>query len=123
MPLLLLSPAHRSRLQSEITTPLPYRDPAELALVLQDVDLVTASTESTSILSESGMIGQRKTRAMAEWAERRGFRASIQERLFAADFKRQPEEPAIALCGTSGPGNRLGAFGRYCRDDLARIRR
>jgi hypothetical protein len=42
---------------------LPYRDPAELALVLQDIDLITASTESTSILSESDMIGQRKTRA------------------------------------------------------------
>ena len=55
---------------------LPYRDPAELALVLQDVDLITVSTESTSILSESGMIGQRKTRAMAAWAVRRGFTAS-----------------------------------------------
>ena len=36
---------------------------------------------------------------MAAWAERRGFTTSVQERLFAADFKRQPEEPAIALCG------------------------
>jgi hypothetical protein len=78
---------------------LPYRNPAELVLVLQDVDFITASTVSTSILSESGMIGQRKTRAMAAWAEHRGFTASVQERLFAADFKRQPEEPTIALCG------------------------
>jgi hypothetical protein len=85
---------------------LPYRNPAELALVLQDVDFITASTESTSILSESGMIGQRKTRAMAAWAERRGFTASIQERLFAADFKRQPEEPAIALCGLDNAAGR-----------------
>ena len=85
---------------------LPYRDPAELALVLQDVDIITASTESTSILSECGMIGQRKTRAMAAWAERRGFTASIQERLFAGDFKRQPEEPAIALCGLDNAAGR-----------------
>jgi hypothetical protein len=63
---------------------LPYRDPAELALVLQDIDLITAPTESTSILSQGDMIGQRKTRAMASWAERRGFTASIQEQLFAA---------------------------------------
>lgn len=85
---------------------LPYRNPAELALVLQDVDLITASTESTSILTESAMIGQRKTRAMAAWAERRGFTTSIQERLFAADFKRQPEEPAIALCGLDNAAGR-----------------
>lgn len=85
---------------------LPYRDPAELLLVLQDVDLITASTESTSILSESDMIGQRKTRAMAAWAERRGFTTSIQERLFGADFKRQPDEPAIALCGLDNAAGR-----------------
>lgn len=91
---------------------LPYRNPADLALVLQDVDFITASTESTSILSESGMIGQRKTRAMAAWAERRGFTASIQERLFAADFKRQPEEPGIALCGLDN------AMGRHALDQV-----
>ncbi len=85
---------------------LPYQDPAELLLVLQDVDLITASTESTSILSESDMVGQRKTRAMAAWAERRGFTTSIQERLFAADFKRQPDEPAIALCGLDNAAGR-----------------
>ncbi len=36
---------------------------------------------------------------MATWAERRGFSTSIQERTFAADFKRQADEPAVALCG------------------------
>ncbi len=35
---------------------------------------------------------------MAAWAERRGYLVTIQERLFAADFKRQAQEPAIALC-------------------------
>src|SRR3546814_10433707 len=36
---------------------------------------------------------------MAAWTERHGFATSIQERPFPADFKRQPDEPAIALCG------------------------
>ena len=85
---------------------LPYRDPAELSLVLQDVDVITASTESTSILSDGDMVGHKKTRAMAAWAERRGFTASVQERLFAADFKRQPDEPAIALCGLDNADGR-----------------
>lgn len=86
---------------------LPYRDPAEVALILQDIDVVTGSTESTSILSDSTIVGKKKTRAMAAWAERRGFAASIQERLFAADFKRQADEPAVALCGLdNGVGRR-----------------
>lgn len=78
---------------------LPYSRPAGLSLVLQDVDFITPSTESTSILTTGGLVGQKKTRAMAEWAERRGFTTAIHERLFATGFKRQPEEARIALCG------------------------
>ena len=52
------------------------------------------------------MIGQKKTRAMAAWAERRGFTISIQERLFAADFKKQAEEPAVAFCGLDNAAGR-----------------
>jgi hypothetical protein len=78
---------------------LPYVLPAEVGLVLQDVDVITPSTESTSILSNTSMIGQKKTRAMAAWAERRGFTTSLCERLFDGRFTRHPDEPAIALCG------------------------
>lgn len=86
---------------------LPYQDPSEVALVLQDIDVITDSTESTSILSDSTIVGKKKTRAMAAWAQRRGFATSIQERLFAADFKRQGDEPAVALCGLdNGAGRR-----------------
>lgn len=86
---------------------LPYRDPAEVGLVLQDIDIITNSTESTSILTNSTMLGQKKTRAMATWAEHRGFSTSICERTFAADFKRQGDEPAVALCGLdNGAGRR-----------------
>ena len=78
---------------------LPFRNPTDLTLVLQDFDVITESTESTSILTDSKMIGQKKTRVMADWAERRGFTTSLQERMFAADFKRHTDEPAVALCG------------------------
>jgi hypothetical protein len=78
---------------------LPYRDPAALSLVLQDVDVVTPSTESTSILTDAGVVGVPKTRAMAAWAERRGFRTAIVERRFDAGFARRDDEPAVALCG------------------------
>ena len=85
---------------------LPYKDPGDVALVLQDVDVIAKSTESTSILTDGAMIGRKKTRAMASWAERRGFATSLQERMFAADFTRQAEEPAVALCGLDNGAGR-----------------
>ena len=91
---------------------LPYASPHELSLVLQDVDAITPSTESTSILTDSTMVTIKKARAMADWAERRGFNAAIHERLFDADFKRQPEEPAVALCGLDN------ALGRRALDKV-----
>ena len=86
---------------------LPYPDPAGLSLVLQDVDIITPSSESTSILTGPSLISQKKTRAMAAWAERRGFSTIIYERLFDAHFTRQPDEPSVALCGLdNGLGRR-----------------
>lgn len=91
---------------------LPYDRAESLSLVLQDVDTITPSSESTSVLSDRGNLGARKTRAMAAWAESRGFSASIVERLFAADFRRQANEPAVALCGLDN------ALGRQALDQV-----
>lgn len=78
---------------------LPYPDPSTVSLVLQDMDIITPASESTSILTEGKLVGQKKTRAMAGWAEKRGFATVIHEREFKDDFRRQPNEPAVALCG------------------------
>jgi len=78
---------------------LPFARPEDLSLVLQDIDIITPSTESTSILTDAALVKMKKTRAMAAWAERRGFTTAIHERLFEAPFRRQDDEPAVALCG------------------------
>jgi hypothetical protein len=78
---------------------LPYPKEPGLHLVLQDADNVTPSTVSTSILSEPEVVGQKKTRTMAEWAERRGFTTCICERWFDETTVRQEGEPPVALCG------------------------
>jgi hypothetical protein len=85
---------------------LPYANACDLKLVLQDVDIVTPSTESTSILTDQRMLGRKKTRVTADWAEQRGFATTVHERRFANDFRRNDDEPAIALCGLDN------AFGR-----------
>ena len=86
---------------------LPYRQDSGLSLVLQDVDRVTPSTESTGVLCDQTMVGQLKTRAMADWAEKRGFSTRIYERRFDGSFERHPDEPEVALCGIdNGLGRR-----------------
>ncbi|MGM4902241.1 hypothetical protein AB8B21_23055 [Tardiphaga sp. 866_E4_N2_1] len=85
---------------------LPYAPDAKVELVLQDIDVITPSTESTSILSDSMMLGEKKTRVAAAWAERRGFATAITERLFDETCRRHRDEPSIALCGLDNAAGR-----------------
>lgn len=78
---------------------LPYADAGDVQLVLQDFDLLAESNDSTSLLTQQALIGQHKTRAMAQWAERRGFKTAIVERRFTADFRVGANDPVVALCG------------------------
>ena len=78
---------------------LPYVAPNEVKLVLQDIDTLAPSNDSTSLLTNRELIGVCKTRAMAEWAERRGFNTTIIERRFDSDFRVSSDEPSLALCG------------------------
>ena len=78
---------------------LPYAAPNEVKLVLQDSDTLTLSNDSTSLLTNCNLIGIRKTRAMSDWAERRGFNTTIIERPFDSEFRVRNDEPVLALCG------------------------
>jgi hypothetical protein len=89
---------------------LPYANPAQTSFVLQDIDVITPSTFSTSVLTEPDRSGKKKTREMAAWAEARGFETTICERKFDRCTKRSEEEPAIALCGLDN------ALGRQALD-------
>jgi hypothetical protein len=85
---------------------LPYANPSEVSLVLQDYDSLVPANDSTSPLTDETLIGQKKTRAMAAWCEQRGFRTRIQERRFAANFRIDDEEPHVALCGVDNEAAR-----------------
>jgi hypothetical protein len=77
---------------------LPYAAPNDVELVLQDFDTLVEANDSTSPLTHSRILGQKKTRAMAVWCERRGFRTAIYERHFTPTFQVSPSEPLLALC-------------------------
>ena len=91
---------------------LPFDSPSKLSLVLQDTDHLTRSSDSTCILSDCSPTGTKKTRALAAWAEARGFTAAIHERKFDSSFRRQEEEPSVALCGIDN------AIGRRALDQV-----
>jgi len=78
---------------------LPYAQPNDLHVTLQDFDRLVAANDSTSLLTSEASLGQKKTRAMAAWCEQRGFQSTIVERLFASNFQVGPDEPGVALCG------------------------
>ncbi len=81
-----------------------YPLPQDVRLTLQDFDQATASTVSTSILTDPSMVGRRKTRAVAAVLERQGFCTTIVERKFDGGFRRrETDEPSILVCGVDNP--------------------
>lgn len=77
-----------------------FPDPSRVRLTLQDMDFITGSTDSTSILTQPSMIRRRKTRALAEVLEARGFSTTLIERPFNGRFEHDPKiDPAVLVCG------------------------
>ena len=85
---------------------LPYGADQSPFLVLQDYDIVTESTPSTSILSTEADRKLLKTRVVADWAEARGFKTRIIERKFDGTFSPQKCEPRVAFCGIDNSDGR-----------------
>jgi hypothetical protein len=77
---------------------LPYERPSDTVFYLQDFDRITEANLSTSLLTVDDDVGLMKTRTMAAWCERRGFRAHMIERRFAGDLRVGGDDPRIAIC-------------------------
>ncbi len=82
---------------------LPYADPKEVKLVLQDDDRLAKSNDSTSLLSFVRDAGQRKARKIGAWLDARGFDTYLLESRFGTWTTRTAENPAVALCGVDNP--------------------
>jgi hypothetical protein len=85
---------------------LGFTEPGAVPHVLQDVDHITKSTLSTSMVSQQSAIGHKKTRVAAAWLEDRGFQTSIVERRFDENQKVAAGEPLVALFGVDNPAAR-----------------
>lgn len=86
---------------------LGFMAPAEGAtLVLQDIDVVTKSTLSTSVLSATADVGRKKARIVADWLEARGYSTSVVERRFDQFQQVNATEPRLALFGVDNAAAR-----------------
>jgi hypothetical protein len=86
---------------------LPYSNPHEAIVLLQDYDKLVAGNWSAGLLSEVSDSGKYKTRICSEWLEKRGFQTIISERPFDESTKRCGEEPFLALCGFDSSSSRM----------------
>jgi hypothetical protein len=85
---------------------LPYADPRDVLVQLQDVDVIVPANVSTSLLAEADDEAVFKTRMVASRLESIGFRTRIVERLFDDGTVPQPGEPIWALSGFDKPAPR-----------------
>jgi hypothetical protein len=92
---------------------LPFEDPAQIEIVLQDVDLLTKANLATSLLATESEIERKKTRIVADAAEELGFTTRLYERRFDEHQRIGEDDPQIALVGVDNPHTRaaLGQCG------------
>ncbi|MCY4260246.1 MAG: hypothetical protein OXC91_08300 [Rhodobacteraceae bacterium] len=85
---------------------LPYRNRAAVDLVLQDFDSIVKANESTGMLSDDSLVGQKKARIVSTRLEALGFNTIINERHFDSATRRNINEPSVALAGVDDPAPR-----------------
>jgi hypothetical protein len=78
---------------------LPYWDTSKVRLLLQDFDTAGLENLDVQVLTEPRWIDRKKTHSAAAWAEARGFRTVIEERLFSASTRPGREEPRALIGG------------------------
>lgn len=79
---------------------LPYADPSQVALVLQDQDRVSPENWATSVLvSGDAVYGVLKTKVAEAWAEARGFEVRRVDRRLTATDRLDDQDPRLALSG------------------------
>ncbi|MGV9385031.1 hypothetical protein ACWDRB_55145 [Nonomuraea sp. NPDC003707] len=78
---------------------LPYLDPAEVHIILQDVDRTVPGNHSTGVLTPRDSLGTPKTRLVAAALDHAGFTTQIIERRLGPDLRRAADESHVALIG------------------------
>jgi hypothetical protein len=78
---------------------LPFEERGEFLLYLCDDDAVELPNLETGALLTCSDLPGRKTRAVANWLQQRGFDCRLLERFIDSGFRRCASEPRVALSG------------------------
>jgi hypothetical protein len=95
----ILGLGHLGQAYSWVIGLLPFKNPGEVFIKLQDDDRLVKGNYDSGMLSEPTFENQYKTRVVAAWLEVRGIRTKIVERKYDASYHRQEEDPQILLGG------------------------
>ena len=90
---------------------LPYENPNQARVFLNDFDTVNYENIETSLLFDPAHLNRTKAQTCAAWMENRGFQTRLLERRFDETFRCQYGEPRLALCGfdSNYPRRNLGS--------------
>ena len=78
---------------------LPYMDPADVSVVVQDYDKVTEENWGTSVLVGGDTYGVLKTRVAERWALDKGFDVRRIDRRLVESDRLDNDDPRLALSG------------------------
>jgi hypothetical protein len=78
---------------------LPYTNPSDVSLMLQDRDIVTEENWATSVLVKSEVYGMLKTKVGEEWALAKKFNVRRTDRNLLAGDRLENQDPLVAFCG------------------------
>lgn len=78
---------------------LPFQNPSNATMVLQDFDRVVKANWVAGLLCDENTWGKHKTRISSKWLEQRGIQTVLVERKFDQNTRREESEPSIAFCG------------------------
>jgi hypothetical protein len=90
---------------------LPYRDPSEISLVLQDRDKITEDNWATSVLVHDHCDGWLKTKVGEEWALAKGFDVRRIDRNLLVGDRLENDDPRVALSGVDKIASRKAMSG------------
>ena len=87
---------------------MPFYQPKQVDLYLQDTEKVVDANLSAGLLCTEVDIDYYKTRVCARWLSKRGFGYHLVERKFNSRTFREGDEPYVALCGfDNAPSRRV----------------
>ncbi|WP_328855387.1 hypothetical protein OHB01_12635 [Microbispora hainanensis] len=87
---------------------LPYRNPRDIEIILQDTDLTTPANHSTGLLTPANSDGMPKTRLVAAVLDRQSYRTRLVERPLTPHTIAAPTDSHVALIGVDNlPARRL----------------